>query len=109
MHKKRAALITGAGKRIGKEIAKSLAKSNVDIALHFDKSQKEAAILQDEIEKFGVKCEIFQADLKENCYEKLLNDVVKKFPHLDILINNAAIFEETPFLNTQGHSHWRSY
>ena len=48
----------------------------------------------------GVEAEIFQADLNENCYENLIKNVAKKFPHLDILINNASIFEKTPLLTT---------
>lgn len=96
----RAALITGSAKRIGKKIALDLASKNIDIALHYNSSQKEVLELQKEIRKIGVKCEIFQADLQKNCTEDLLKKVTEIFPNLDILINNASIFEETPFLQT---------
>jgi pteridine reductase len=97
---RRAALITGASKRLGRQIALGLARDNIDIAIHYKDSKEEALTLQKEIEILGVKAEIFYADLNKNCYEALIKDVSLKLPHLSILINNAAIFEETAFLKT---------
>lgn len=96
----RTALITGCAKRIGKEIAIELALCGINIALHYNSSKKEALELQEIIKKTGVDCQIFQADLNKNCYEDLITKVAKYFPNFDILINNASIFEPTPFLKT---------
>lgn len=92
---KPAALVTGAAKRIGREIVLHLAKQGYDIALHYHSSQKEAEQTAQEIRKQKVNCEIFSADLEAPTEtEKLFSDVFKKFPQLDVLINSASIFEK---------------
>lgn len=95
----KAALITGGAKRIGREIAIYLASRGYDVAISYNKSQKDAQKLADEIvKKFGAKCEIFSADLcNEKAAKKLAQDVIKKFPHLNLLINNASIFRKSKF------------
>jgi short-subunit dehydrogenase len=95
-----AALVTGAAKRIGREIALSLASQGYDIAISYKKSGVEAKKLAQEIEKnFGVKCEIFRSDLREeNAARKLAAEVVKKFPNLNLLVNNASVFGKSKFL-----------
>ena len=96
----RTALVTGCAKRIGRDIVLDLARSKINIAIHYNFSRAEALELKAQIQEIGVEAEIFQADLNEDCYEKLIKDVVKRFPNLDILINNASIFEKTPILET---------
>lgn len=101
IHKsKEAALITGGAKRIGREIAFFLASQGYDIAISYNKSAKDAQKLSDEIvKKFGVKCGIFAADLSdEKAAKKLAKDVIKKFPYLNLLINNASIFRKSKFI-----------
>lgn len=95
----KAALITGGAKRIGREIAIFLASQGYDVALSYNKSAQDARELADEItQKFAVKCEIFAADLcDEKSAEKLAEDVIKKFPHLSLLVNNASIFRKSKF------------
>ena len=89
----KAALITGGAKRIGREISIYLAKSGYNIALHFNKSEKEAESLKDQIKKYNVECGLFQADLNyEDNYNCLLENVKTIFPNLSLLINNASIF-----------------
>ncbi|MCD6460170.1 SDR family oxidoreductase [bacterium] len=96
-----AVLITGAAKRIGKFLAISLAEKGYDIAVHYNQSENEAVLLSGEIRKLGVKCDIFQADLS---YPKkssnLIANVFKKFPNLNVLINNASIFKACPLMDT---------
>ncbi len=96
----RVALITGGAQRIGKEIALNLAKQNIDIAIHYNSSKHEALKLKEEIKKLGVDVEIFQSDLNQDCYQELIKNVVKRFPNLNILINNASVFEKTTLLET---------
>ncbi len=94
-----AALITGGAKRIGREIVILLASQGYDIAIGYNKSADEAKKLAAEInKKFGVECKIFAADLcQEKAAKKLVEDVIKKFPHLNLLINNASIFDKSKF------------
>ena len=95
-----AALVTGAAKRIGREIALTLAEMGYDIAISYKTSKKEAENLAEKIrEEFGVKCEIFQCDLCDPVQAKKLADVVaKKFANWNLLINNASIFNRSKFL-----------
>lgn len=85
-------LITGAAKRVGSVIAAHLAKADYRIALHCNKSLKEAQSLARLIGKD--RCGVFMADLKvPQAAENLIPAVLKKFPDLKHLINNASIFE----------------
>jgi len=98
--KSNAALITGSAKRIGREMASTLAKNGFDVAIHCRNSKIEAQELADEIkQKFHVRCEVFCADLQKSSTAKnLITEVIAKFPHLNLLINNASIFRESKFL-----------
>jgi pteridine reductase len=95
-----AALITGAAKRIGREMALSLAAQGFDIVVSYNKSAVEAKKLAGEIvKKFGVRCEIFKADLiDQKQAKKLAEFMVKNFPHWNLLINNASIFHKSKFV-----------
>lgn len=99
-----AALITGGAKRIGKEIALTLAKKGYDIAISYNNSDVDAKKLAARIsDEFSVKCEIFKADLNElDQAKEMIQDVIKKFPHLNLLVNNASIFEKSRFLDEDG-------
>lgn len=93
------ALITGAAKRIGREMALILASRGFDIVISYNKSQKEAQELVVEIEeKYQVNCTIFKSDLtKISEAKKLINFVQKNFKHCNLLINNASIFRKSTF------------
>jgi len=90
-------LITGASKRIGKSLALSLAKEGFNILIHYNKSEEEALRLKENISKYGVKVSIFKADLTklEDVY-KLIDYALNQFEGIDILINNASVYFETP-------------
>lgn len=99
--KGKTAFITGAARRIGREIALSLAKRGVRLVLHYDRSLQEARGLQREIEREGgtaflVKAH-FGAGPVEPVLRRLMRDIFKQVRHVDILINNAAIYYPTPF------------
>ncbi len=100
---KNSALITGSAKRIGKEIALNLASKGFDIAISYNNSQNEAQQLSKEIqEKFNVQCEIFQCDLsKKDDTKKLIDKVLTEFPNLNLLINNASIFNKSNFFEDE--------
>jgi NAD(P)-dependent dehydrogenase (short-subunit alcohol dehydrogenase family) len=94
-----AALITGGARRIGKAIVLELAQKGYDIALHYNYSLNEAQNLQKEVRSLRVECELFQTNF-DNPKEttKLIDRVVEIFPNLEILINNASIYESGSFL-----------
>ena len=92
------ALITGGAKRVGKEIALALARQHTHIAISYQASRKEAEKVVSEIEALGVKALAVAADIaKAKDVDHLIKTVHMTLGSLDILINNAAIYEETPF------------
>jgi pteridine reductase len=94
----RVALVTGAGKRIGRAVALRLAAEGADVAVHYGKSEAEAQEVVAQIQKFGRRAVALQADLTNVPEIRSVMDGVKKeFGRLDILVNNAANFIETKF------------
>lgn len=95
-----AALITGAAKRIGREIALNLAAKGYDIMISYHHSRQEAEKLAEKIRtECGVKCETFQCDLRDkNQVRELAHFTKKIFPRWNLLINNASIFNRSKFL-----------
>ena len=88
------ALVTGAGKRLGKAIALFLARRGHDVAIHFNAARDEAEATAAEARALGVRAEIFQADLLDldQC-EALLPAVTAALGQVSVLVNNASIFE----------------
>ena len=89
------ALITGAATRIGKAMALSLAKQGVNIAVHYMDSKTEAEEVVTLAREFGVKACALRADLlNQKEVRKLIPKAISEFEEpLNILINNASIFE----------------
>jgi pteridine reductase len=97
----RVALVTGAGKRLGRAIALRLGREGADVAVHYGKSAEEAHQVVAEIEKLGGRAAAFSADLTDvGAIRKLVADAVAHFGRLDILVNTAANFLPTEFGET---------
>lgn len=92
MNKNITAIITGASRGIGKEIAKTLARKGIKVIANYNKSETEAIKMQEELKKEGIIIDIFKADVskKEEC-ENLIKYTENKYKKIDILINNAGI------------------
>lgn len=90
------ALVTGAAKRVGCEIARVLAARGAEIFLHYNHSREEAEKTASEIHGFGVPCSLFQADLSNTASILQMTSAVEKAGGVDILINSASIFYKTP-------------
>ncbi len=91
------ALVTGAGRRIGKEIAKNLIKEGANVVLHYHSSKEGIEELEKLAFSKGVKVLPVKADLtvmKEVVF--LIKETVLFFKKIDILINNASIYYPTP-------------
>jgi len=90
------ALVTGGAQRIGQAICLHLAAGGYGIALHYHRSAKAAQATALRIRKAGGHCEIFGCDLADaRAAQKLVPAVKKKLPGLDLLVNNASIFEKS--------------
>ena len=89
------ALITGAGKRLGRAMALYLADRGFDIAVHYHNSKDEAEEVANEARAAGVRAEILQADLtREKDMQSLVPRAVKALGGpLTVLVNSASVFE----------------
>lgn len=100
-------LITGAAKRIGKEMALSFFKKGWDIVIHFNSSKDEAESLADQMnaERFN-SAMLVQANLDNtNEVEKLVAKIQSNNISIDALINNASTFYPTP-IGTFSEENW---
>ncbi|CAK0748394.1 pteridine reductase [Gammaproteobacteria bacterium] len=92
------ALITGAARRVGAEIARTLHASGMNIVLHHLASAQEVNALQAELEAIRPhSAVVLAADLRDlNALQVLAEQSAAQWVHLDCLINNAATFYPTP-------------
>lgn len=88
------ALVTGAAKRIGREIALALAQRGWDIVVHYGRSSYEAAQLVSDIERLGRRALAVQADLGDvSQIKRIVPQALAYFGRLDCVVNNASLFE----------------
>ena len=88
------ALVTGAAKRIGREIALRLAAEGAQVAVHYNHSE-------DDARRTATECggRIFQAELASVAeIHSLFNEVEQAHGRLDLLVNNAGVYLPTPIL-----------
>jgi NAD(P)-dependent dehydrogenase (short-subunit alcohol dehydrogenase family) len=88
------ALVTGAGKRLGRAMALYLAGRGHDVAVHYSASRDEAEAVAAEIRAMGRRAQTFQADLlDETQVQALIPTATAALGPLTVLVNNASIFE----------------
>ncbi len=88
----RVAIVTGSGRRIGREIAESLARAGAAVVVNARSNQAQADEAVKAIEKAGGRGVAVLADVsKRQDAERLVATAVDKFGRLDILVNNAAV------------------
>ncbi len=90
------ALVTGASRGIGREIAKKFAEQGASIAFTYLSSIEKGQALEAELTAYGVKAKGYRSDASDYASaEQLIVDVVADFGTLDILVNNAGITRDT--------------
>ncbi|UCG17386.1 MAG: SDR family oxidoreductase [Phycisphaerales bacterium] len=88
------ALVTGGARRVGRAIALELAGAGCDIALHFRRSQDDARATADDVAALGRRAELIQADFADpDAPRKVIESAVGAFGRLDVLVNNASVFD----------------
>jgi len=97
----RVALVTGAGRRLGRAMATALAGRGMTLAIHYRESQVGAEALRREIEARGGTAACFAADLADAAAARALaGRVVEQFGRLDVLVNSAAVMHHVSFEDT---------
>lgn len=104
---RKVALITGAARRIGAAVVRTLHGQGLDLVLHYRSSRAEADILRAELEAVREgSILLVQADLKDcGAFDPLMAEVRDFRGRLDVLVNNASDFYPTPFA-TSGEAEW---
>ena len=92
------AIVTGASRGIGREIAKTLAKEGINVIANYNKSKEKAIELQKELKNENIDIDIFKADVSRREEAKALVEyTLNKYRKVDILVNNAGIAEFREF------------
>src|SRR5688572_12063635 len=92
------ALVTGAGRNIGRAIALSLASGGATVAVNARSNAGEARAVVNEIKALGADGDAFVADVADPVQvQTMCEAVIKRFGRLDILVLNAALREHVPF------------
>lgn len=95
---KKIAIVTGASRGIGREIAKTLAGEGIQVVANYNNSEQKALELKKELENANINIDIFKADVSKREEAKALVEyALKKYGKIDILINNAGIAEFKEF------------
>jgi 3-oxoacyl-[acyl-carrier protein] reductase len=102
------ALITGAGKNIGRSIALELAAAGAAVGVNTRASKDDAEKVAQEIRGSGGKAEVYMGDIVDpKAVQGMVEGVVKRFGRLDFLILNASVRKETAFAD-MSFDEWRS-
>lgn len=92
----RVALVTGAGRRVGRALAVALGAEGMTVAVHYHASDAGARETAGMIERAGGKASVVAADLTSDAAAGLIDDVVRQLGGLDVLVNSSAVMERTP-------------
>jgi pteridine reductase len=97
----RIALVTGAGRRLGRAMAEALARRGMTLAIHHHASSAGAQELRDEILRSGGRAACFPANLADaEAARALPGRVVNELGGLDVLVNSAAVMQRLSFDQT---------
>lgn len=95
MDENKVALITGAARGIGKEVAKKFAKNGYDVVINYVSSKTDTEKLKKEFEDLGIKVLLVKADVSnQEEAEDLVNQTINTFGKIDVLVNNAGITKD---------------
>src|SRR5437764_3569026 len=100
------AIVTGAGRGIGRAIARELAATGANIVINYSTSADAARELADEIRKIGPKALVVHADVTDyDQVTEMVKQTIETFGQIDILVNNAGITRDKTLKN-MSKNHW---
>ena len=89
------ALVTGASRGIGRQIALTLAEYGADVIVNYNGSREKAEEVVQEIESMGRKAAAVQCTVADfEACGKMVENMIAQFGHIDILVNNAGITKD---------------
>ena len=95
MFEGKVALVTGAGKGIGKEIALELARGGAKCVIYYASSAAGAESVAEEIRAMGSEAMTYKCDVSDaDAVQKMITDVMEQYGRIDILVNNAGITKD---------------
>jgi 3-oxoacyl-[acyl-carrier protein] reductase len=104
------AVVTGASKGIGAAVAKQLASEGASVVVNYASSKDAAERVVAEIKSKGGKAVAVQADIaKKSDIEGLFAETKKAFGRLDVLVNNAGIYEFAPIESVTAENFYKQY
>ena len=93
----KSALVTGGARRIGREIALTLARAGADVAITYHHSQVEAHQVSEAIRSLGCRALAIECDVRsEVSVRAAVSSAHHSFGRVDLVVNNAAVFESSP-------------
>lgn len=93
----RIALVTGGARRVGRAFSLALAEAGCDVVVNFNGSADEAAVTAADIERLGRRALPVHADIsRPDDIARLVRETEQAFGRLDIVVNNASLFERAP-------------
>jgi NAD(P)-dependent dehydrogenase (short-subunit alcohol dehydrogenase family) len=100
----RVAVVTGAGTGIGAGIARALAEAGADLVLHYRQHAESVERVADDCRALGRRVELAQADFAGDASQAaaVVDEAVRHFGRIDILVNNAAVTDKTDEFETLG-------
>ncbi|KAF2690890.1 NAD(P)-binding protein [Lentithecium fluviatile CBS 122367] len=106
-NKGKIAVVTGAAQGIGAAIAEALAKSGASVAI-LDLSVEKLAKTKEACEKQGVKVRAHACDVTNGGrLKEVFDEVEKELGNIDVLVNNAGILDQRPFIMADFNTFWR--
>lgn len=102
-------LVTGGARRIGRSISLALGEKGANVIINYNASAEQAEEAKRKVEALGARAMTVQADVSKAAQvDRMVDEAVAAFGRIDVLINNAAIFYKTPFLELT-EEHWDDF
>jgi len=103
------ALVTGAARDVGREIALTLAAQGIAVAVNYQSSGDAAEAVVDTIRSAGGTAAAWKADIANgDDTKRMVDEIVARFGHIDIVVNNAGVAQRARFLETTADQ-WRKH